>query len=66
MSDNISNLAVGLVLLDVQSDARLFLMDEAVAVELDEPVDEQTEKQLLSWGWTNAGNLSWGYSHDDG
>jgi len=65
MSDNISNLAVGLILLDVQSEARLLLGDECVSVDLDEPVDPQTETQLLSWDWIKIGNLTWSYTHDD-
>ena len=65
MPDNISSLAVGLILLDVHTEAKLLLEDECVFVDLLVPADQQTEEQLLSWGWIKIGNLTWAYTHDD-
>ena len=62
MSDNIQSLAVGLLLLDVQEDAKLSLGNETVSVYVSKPVDLQTEEQLLNWGWEQVDDISWSYS----
>lgn len=58
MSDNIQNLAIGLILLDAQAETELTL-EEEIVVALAKPADLQTEEQLLSWNWIKADDTTW-------